>query len=426
MARSAGQILEAVQNETMRFRLAALLAVLGSSYALIACASHPGMESRPLERQAGQPPASTSKGTRGEGVPAFWIRPGYRVELVADVPNARFLETDDKGNLYVTRPDAGDIWTLRLKNGKWQKVGTFTSGRATVHGMHFVDGWLWFTTSGGVFKGRDTNGDGVADEIQDICPEGSLPHGGHWWRSIFVVKDGFFTSIGDASNISDLRSSDREKIWFYSLDGKTKRLWSSGIRNTEKLRYRPGTTELYGWDQGSDNYGKGFGEQTGRMQPITDQIPPEEFNLYVEGGFYGHPFIMGNGVPRQEWLNKPGVDIIQLANDNRMPARASGPHWAADGWCWLTRPGLGADLKGDCLVAFHGSWNRVHKAGYRIERVLIDKVTGQPIGEQMLVGCLTDDERVLARPVDCTELPDGSILWSDDQFGKIYRLSLAK
>ena len=29
-------------------------------------------------------------------------------------------------------------------------------------------------------------------------------------------------------------------------------------------------------------------------QPITDYNPPGEMNKYVEGGFYGHPFIVGN------------------------------------------------------------------------------------------------------------------------------------
>ncbi len=404
----------------MRFRTSALLIAVGIGYALIACAGRPSVE------QAAQPPANTGTGLKGEGVPAFWVRPGFRVDLVAKVPNARFLEVDDKGDLFVTRPEYGDILTMREKNGKWEQVGTFVSGHPTVHGMHFSGGWLWFTTSGGVFKARDTNGDGVAEEVKDICPEGSLPHGGHWWRSILVTADGFFTSIGDASNISDLRESDREKIWFFALDGSSKKLWSGGIRNTEKLRYRPGTTELYGWDQGSDNYGKTFGEQSGRNQPITDEIPPEEFNLYLEGGFYGHPFIMGNRVPRQEWINKPGVDLVQLANDTKIPAWCAGPHWAADGWTFLTKTGLGADFKGDALVGFHGSWNRVHKAGYRIERILFDKVTGRPMGEQMIVGCLTDSEGVLARPVDCVEMPDGSVLWSDDQFGRIYRLSLSR
>ncbi|POA60322.1 hypothetical protein, partial [Pseudomonas sp. GW531-T4] len=80
------------------------------------------------------------------------------------------------------------------------------------------------------------------------------------------------------------------KIWFYSLDGKTRKVWVTGIRNTEKLRYRPGTSELYGADHGSDWFGAKFGDKEGR-QPITDQNPPCEFNYYVEGGFYGHPFL---------------------------------------------------------------------------------------------------------------------------------------
>lgn len=360
-------------------------------------------------------------GQKGEGVPNFWIRPGYRVDLVMDLRNARFMELSDKGDLYVTRPDFGDIVTLRQRNGTWEQVGTFISGKRTVHGMHFFGGWLWFTTSGGVFKGRDTNGDGVADDIQDICPEGTLPHGGHWWRSILVTDKGFFTSIGDSGNANDLRTSDREKIWFFSLDGKTKKEWCGGLRNTEKLQFRPGTTELYGCDQGSDNFGQSLGENTGHDQPITDQVPPEEMNKYVEGGFYGHPFIMGNGVPRYEYMHH--AEIIKIAGQTIAPEICFGPHWAADGWTFLNSDGLGEGFKGDALIAFHGSWNRVHKAGYRIERVMFDKVTGEPMGEQMLVGTLSPSEQTLARPVDCCELADGSVLFTDDEPGRIFRLS---
>ena len=40
------------------------------------------------------------------------------------------------------------------------------------------------------------------------------------------------------------------------LKGKDKKLWCSGIRNTEKLVIRPGTDEIWGMDHGSDWFGK--------------------------------------------------------------------------------------------------------------------------------------------------------------------------
>ena len=365
--------------------------------------------------------AAQARGTVGPGVPAFSVRDGYKVTLVAqDFGQGRFLQLGENGTLYVSQPNQGSISTLKKQpDGTYKKIGEFTSDKKTVHGMDYKNGWLWFTQSGAVWKGRDTNGDGKADEeikVLDGLPEG----GGHWWRSICVTDDGFFTSIGDTGNINDLTETDRQKIWKYSLDGKTRTLWSSGIRNTEKLRMRPGSTDLYGCDHGSDWYGKPLGDTDGD-QPITNRVPDDEFNHYVESGFYGHPFIVSNGLPRIEYKDRP--DIIELAKKTILPAWPVGPHWATNGWTFANTNGLGA--KGDAFIACHGSWNSSVKQGYRIERVMFDPQTGQPMGAQEMVSTL-DGQNVLGRPVDCAEESDGSILFSTDDSNKIYRLSKAK
>jgi glucose/arabinose dehydrogenase len=398
---------------------------LGISLAAGACASPRtgSLGHVPSEPSGGTPRSSaTWQSTVGANVPAFWVRPGYRVDLVADgLQNARFMQFNARGDLYLARPDRGDILKLRLKDGRYEVVGTLISDKPTVHGMEFVDGWLWFTQSRAVWKAHiDKNGD--ADQV--IMVVDGLPRGGHWWRSILVDTDGFYTSIGDSGNINDLTDSDREKIWKYSLDGKSRTLFVGGIRNTEKLLFKPGTKEIYGCDQGSDWFGKQLGDKEGD-QPITDQYPPDEFNHYVQGGFYGHPFVVGAGVPRYEYMNRP--DIKQIAAKTIPPVWLFGPHWAADGWIFLHKPAMGVEFVGDAMVALHGSWNRSTKAGYRVERIAFDKVTGEPWGGQMMVGTLAEDGKtVLGRPVDVAEAPDGSLLFSDDLTNRIYRISKVK
>ncbi len=372
-----------------------------------------------------EPPEArpSSAGQRGSGVPEFWVRPGYRVDLVAEVDGeARFLEMDDKGTLYVSQPGARRIVAFRKNGEKYEPLATFVENYPRVHGMCFHKGWLWFSQSGSIHKARDTNGDGKADEIVDVIPQGQLPEGGgHWWRSLLVSDDAIYTSIGDASNASDQTSTERQKVWRFNVDGTGKKLWSSGIRNTEKLRFRPGTSEVWGMDHGSDWFGGPLGDKEGR-QPITDYNPPEELNHYVEGGFYGHPFIVGNRVPRIEFQDR--ADIIDLAEKTIVPAYGFGAHWAGNGFTFLTSDSLGPDHKGDMLVAFHGSWNRQKRAGYRVERVLFDEVTGQPYGSLMIVSTLKDQD-VLARPVDLVEEPGGSVLFSCDSTRRIYRISKA-
>ena len=363
----------------------------------------------------------------GPNVPAFTVRDGYRVTVAVDkMDETRFMEFDDKGTLYVSQPKAGKIVALRDKDndGVYETSSEFSSGKTQTHGMHFKDGWLWFTQSTGVHKAQDKNGDGKADEVVSVIPEGTLPGGkGHWWRSIFVTDDGFFTAVGDGGNASDQTTTDpdRQKIFKYDLNGQNKKLFASGVRNSEKLRFRPGTDELWGIDHNSDDFGKELGESKGVI-PITEAFPPEELNHYVEGGFYGHPFLVGNRVPRIEYQKHP--NLIEMASKTIVPALSLGAHWAGNGWCWVTKDHFSADHKGDIVAAFHGSWNSSKKVGYRVERIFFDKQTGKPYGHLPLVSTLAaDGNTVLARPTDCVEAPDGSILFSCDQTKRIYRIT---
>ena len=354
--------------------------------------------------------ATAWQSNTGAGAPKFWVRPGFKVTLIAErIGEVRFMVMDEHGTMYVAQPNAGTILTLKNTGGEWKPAGVFVSGYRFVHGMQVVGDWLWFTTSDGVHKAR-IGSDGKAEDVQDILT--GLPHGGHWWRSILVDGDGFYTSVGDSGNINDLTTSDREKIWHYSLDGKTRTLFCSGIRNTEKLLIRPGTRDVYGCDQGSDWFGQKVGDKEG-YQPVTDYYPPDEFNHYIQGGFYGHPFIVGDRMPRYEYMNRP--DILQLAERTIAPVYDFGPHWAADGWIFDRQGKFGGDYVGDALVALHGSWNRKQKAGYRIQRIKFDKVQNEPEGGEMLVGTLGQDGAVLARPVDVVEAPDGTIYFTADE-----------
>lgn len=363
-------------------------------------------------------------------VPPFWIRPGYSVTLaVSELANARFLEFDDRGTLYISNPN-GNIVSLRDedRDGFFETRGIFLRNMRTVHGLCFAGGWMWFTTSGAVWKARDVNADGTAEDITRITPEGQLPQGGgHWWRSILVTRDHFYSSIGDTGNISDESDTDRQKIFRFDLDGSNKTLFATGIRNTEKLRLRPGTEEIWGVDHGSDNFGQRLGERTGRLQPVTDYNPPDEFNHYTEGGFYGHPFITGYKLPRYEFRDRR--DIVELADKTVPPRWAFAAHSAANAFCFIdpevnaATKAFPADHSGDAFVACRGSWNRVEKSGYEIVRVLFDDVTGRPFGQLTIVGTYdTKSETIHARPVDCVQAPDGSVLFSCDHTNSVYRI----
>lgn len=369
---------------------------------------------------------SAPQGERGDGVPAFWIRPGYKVTVAASLPQPRFLELGPDGTLYVGHGNTRSIRRLTPQSdGTYKLASTFVDGLQRAHGIYMADdGYLYYSTFNAIYRTKPT-GDKAAD-VQTCADKLVDQPGGHWYRPVFVVGGYLWTGIGDPENLSDQTNTDREKLWRYKVDPATgalsdKTLWVTGIRNTEKLRFRPGTTEMFGCDHGSDQFGGKYGENGGRGNgPITDLFPPCEFNRYIQGFNYGHPFVTGIGLPRPEHAQDP--DILQRVDNNTPPAWSFGAHNAPNGWTFLSKDALG--MKGDALVCLHGSWNSRKKVGYQLARILFDDVTHKPFGQQMIVGTLAENgTETLGRPCDALELPDGSVLFSDDDKGKIFRLA---
>jgi len=372
------------------------------------------------------------KSDLGPDVPAFRVRPGYRVTRV--IPNkalkvARFIQFSEDGQtLFVSDLENGVIYALRDpdENGMYKTITNFVKNKRSVQGMDVRDGWLYFSqaSEGSVSRARDTNNDGMADDIEEVVPKGTLPQGGgHPYVGLLVTDTQIFATSSDPTNMTEDLNSEWKRIYVFDRDGKNKRTFGTGVRNVEKLRHRPGTQEIWGFDHGSDNFGRTYGEQIGSNQPITDLNPPEEFNKFVEGGFYGHPFIMGNGVPRPEFAKRR--DIIELANKTKQPDWLVGAHWSVLGFTFITSDQFGADHNGDVFFASHGSWNSMKPVGACVQRIMFDQVTGKPCGSMTIVDCVGPDRR-LARPVDCAEAPDGTIIFSSDEPPALFRISKSK
>ena len=70
------------------------------------------------------------------------------------------------------------------------------------------------------------------------------------------------------------------------------------------------------------------------------------------------------------------------------------------------------EYHGDIFAAFHGSWNRASRTGYKVVRVRVHD--GVPTGEyeDFLTGFVVDDKSVWGRPVGVTVAHDGNMLCS--------------
>jgi glucose/arabinose dehydrogenase len=362
-------------------------------------------------------------------VPAgVWVREGYALSVAVDgIKTPRFLATGPNETLFVSVPKEGKIMACRDADGDgaYEVQTPFVAGKEAntiLQGMQWHDGWLWFAQLNAISKARDTNGDGKADEeVQVLGPE-QLPtgaRGGHMWRALLIHNGRIYTQVGDQTNATDepIEASERKKIWSFALDGSGKKLFASGLRNTEKLVVRPGTDEIWGVDHDIDMMAAKLEGDRKFGQPFTDHNPPAELNHYVEGKFYGHPWIVGKNQPNLNLLSEP--KLVEYAAMTTIPEWVMPAHCSANSLTFYSGEKI-PQAHGDVFVAQRGGWNATTKVGYCLSRILFE--TGHPYGELKMVNFLKNGTEVLGRPVDCTQAPDGSLLFSDDFGNKVYRL----
>ena len=115
----------------------------------------------------------------------------------------------------------------------------------------------------------------------------------------------------------------------------------------------------------------------------------------------------------------------ELADKVLVPDVPVQSHSASLNLTFYTGSQFPAEFKGDIFAAFHGSWNREKRTGYKIVRVPIDKATGKARGdyEDYVTGIVNPAGNVWGRPVGIVEAKDGSLLFSEDAGSTIWRVS---
>jgi glucose/arabinose dehydrogenase len=188
-------------------------------------------------------------------------------------------------------------------------------------------------------------------------------------------------------------------------DGSGREVIARGVRNSEGLAFHPQTHELWFTDNGRDYLG--------------DDRPPDELNHLVKvGAHFGFPFCQGGDIV------DPDFGKLGRCADATPPAMKLGPHVASLGARFYTGTQFPVEYRGNIFIAEHGSWNRTQPIGYRISRVRIDGERASSY-QPFASGWRSARGHISGRPVDLLELPDGSLLVSDDLAGAIYRISYA-
>jgi glucose/arabinose dehydrogenase len=242
-------------------------------------------------------------------------------------------------------------------------------------------------------------------EREAVVPPGVLPdfrH--HGWRYAAFGPDGrLYVTIGAPCNVCELRGFEGTIVRLRP-DGHELEVFARGVRNSLGLDWHPKTEELFFTDNGGDGLG--------------DSIPPDELNRAPERDLhFGFPYAYARGAPYPQFEGRePPGRIIH-------PEMSFKAHVAALGIHFYRGRMFPREYRHDALVAQHGSWDRTDPVGFRVVRVRFDQA-GRATGTEVFIdGWLGATGRPWGRPVDVAELPDGSLLVSDDHAGVIYRIT---
>jgi glucose/arabinose dehydrogenase len=303
----------------------------------------------------------------------------------------------------------GDVVLLSDMNGDGVADSQLpvASGLPLVHGIAIDGTSLYLATPTQVYRST------IAADGQLSTPEiiiDDLPAGGqHPNRTLGIGPDRkLYISVGSPCDACSIDDPEYAAMLKSELDGSSREIVASGLRNTLGFGWHPETNALWGMDHGSDWRG--------------DDIPPEELNLIEQGSDYGWPYCFGKRRVDPVIQDPPETTKEAYCQKTQPPVRINQAHEAPIGWAFYTAGQFPESYKNSAFVAFRGSWNRIPATGYKIARVVFQD--GQPTGiEDFVTGFLIENGTAqFGRLAGVAIAADGSLLFTDDENGVIYRV----
>lgn len=274
-----------------------------------------------------------------------------------------------------------------------------------------------------------------------------IPPGGHSSRSLALDDaGGLFVHAGSDSNVCTGRGTrqgpdpcpelpTRAGIWRYSADKLRQRHpqsgehWATGLRNSVGLAWDSVSRTLYAASHGRDGLATLWpGLYTAEQ---SAEQPSEEFVTVGKGDDFGWPYCLHDNTLKRKVL------APEYGGDGKSVGRCAGTkppvigfpgHWAPDGVLFYRSAMFPARYQDGAFIAFHGSWNRapLPEAGYKVVFIPRGAAGLGPAYETFadgFAGGNLDPGGALYRPVGLAQGPDGALYITDDQRGRVWRVT---
>ena len=400
-----------------------------------------------LFAQAGRAAVSCDQGNGGLMLPA-----GFCAVVVAEnVGQARHLVVSPSGDIYVAirnQPDApGGIVALRDTNRDGRADVRERFGDAGGTGIALYNGHLYLSRDDAVV--RFPLGQLLPAGPMEVVVSGFPQQRVHPTKTLtFDNQGGLYVNIGNPSNACTEPDQTKSNglnpcthqeagggVWRFDANrlgqvhGKDGRRYSSGLRQTNAMRWHPAANALYLAQHGRNGLNRWQEYFTGETNAET---PAEELQRIDRGADYGFPYcyydrLQGKRVRAPEY----GGDGKAVGDCAKYPppVAAFPAHWAPNDLLFYTGTQFDAKYRGGAFIAFHGSGSRapLPQGGYNV--VFQPMRDGKASGNYEIFADgfagkspIKVREEATARPMGLAEGPDGSLYIVDSVKGKIWRV----
>ncbi|MGQ0445092.1 MAG: PQQ-dependent sugar dehydrogenase [Beijerinckiaceae bacterium] len=351
------------------------------------------------------------------------LPPGFRISLYALVPGARHMAVGPQGKVIFVGTTGTKVYAVTDPAGPadTRKVTEFAPSIRMVlpngvcisaEGVLFVaehNRVLSFARAEADFEGATVAATTVVAQGKLIPPEDES--GNHGARVCRVGTDGkLYIALGQPYNVPPPAKLPKFNEWGIggiinmNQDGSGRQVFARGIRNSVGMDFNPKDGILWFTDNQADGMG--------------DDMPPEEINRAPEAGLnFGFPWYGGGHTRTEKYKNEvPPENLV-------FPEIETPAHAANLGLVFYGGTHFPAKYRGGIFFAQHGSWNRTVPIGARISFASLKPDGTGGKAEVFAEGWLNGQGSYDGRPVDVAELPDGSLIVSDDLASALYRIS---
>ena len=334
------------------------------------------------------------------------LPPGFKIEVWATgMPGARAMARGDNGKIYIGTRAIGRVYELS-DNGKERTNRVVVDKLVQPAGVAFKNGSLYVMAINKVLRYDGIEKNPTVAPVDLTAKFNLPPEQHHNWKYIAFGPDGkLYVPFGAPCNICELPTQEYAQIRRYNPDGSGMEVLARGVRNSVGFDWHPVTKQLWFTNHGRDWMG--------------DDKPNDTLSRMQKTGLnYGFPHCHQGNIPD---------DVIKKDNPCagvEQPVALMGPHAAVMGMKFYTGNMFPAEYKNAAFVARKGSWNRNQKTGYDVVMVKSSADGKNAKVTPFITGFMNPaDQSFWGRPAYLLQMPDGSMLISDEQLGAIYRVT---